>query len=100
MGLFQIFRGVFWAKDENEAILRPLRWIRMCMGSKAAPLIRIAKGIRDKSNEIINGVRYGINSARIESANAAIKRIQAKACGLSDAEYLFLKLRQIYFLRL
>ena len=30
--------------------------------------------------------RYHINSARIESANASIKRIQAKACGLFDCE--------------
>ncbi len=55
-----------------------------------------AKVIRDKFNEVVNGVRCLIDSARLESANAAIKRIQAKACGLADAEYLFLKLRQIY----
>ncbi len=93
------FRLVFRAKDENEAVLRLIRWIRMCMESKSARLIRFAKGIRDKFNEVVNGVRCRINSARIESANAAIKRILAKACGLADAEYLFLKLRQIYFLR-
>lgn len=44
--------------------------------------------------------RIRINSARIESANAAIMRIQAKACGLFDVRYLFLKLRHVYFLRL
>ena len=54
----------------------------------------------EQFNEVINGIRYRINSARIESANAAIKRIQAKACGLFDVRYLFLKLRQVYFLRL
>lgn len=32
-------------------------------------------------------------------SKAAIKHIQAKACGLSGAEHLFLKLRQIDFLR-
>ncbi|MBQ9095155.1 MAG: transposase, partial [Akkermansia sp.] len=50
--------------------------------------------------EIINGIRYKINSAKIESANAMIKRIQSKACGIFDVEYLFLKLRQIYYIRL
>jgi len=50
-------------------------------GEQGRPLICFAKGIRDKFNEIINRVRYRINPARIESANAVIKRIQAKACG-------------------
>lgn len=31
-----------------------------------------AKVIRDKFNEVVNGVRCRINSVRIESANAAI----------------------------
>jgi len=48
------------------------------MESKAAPLILFAKWIRDKFSEIINGVRYRSSSARIESANAAIKRTQAQ----------------------
>ncbi len=57
-------------------------------------------GINEKFNEIINGIRYRINSARIESANAAIKRIQSKACGLFDMECLFLKMRQVHFMSL
>ncbi len=71
------FRLVFRAKDENEVVLRLIRWIRMCMESKSAQLIRFAKGIRDKFSEAVNGVRYRINSPRIESANAAIKRRRA-----------------------
>ena len=54
----------------------------------------------EQFNEVMNGIRYRINSAHIESTNAAIKRIQAKACCLFDLRYLFLKLRQVYFLRL
>lgn len=59
-----------------------------------------ARKISEQFNEVINGIRYKINSARIESANAAINRIQAKACGLFDERYLFLKLRQVNFLML
>lgn len=70
------------------------------MKSKVSQLKRFARGISEKFNGIINGIRYKINSARIESANAAIKRIQAKACGLFDMEYLFLKMRQVHFMRL
>ena len=58
-----------------------------------------ARKISEQFNEVINGIRYRINSARIESANAAIKRIQAKAWG-GDVRYLFLKLCQVYFMRL
>lgn len=94
------FREVFRSKDENTATLRLILWIKMCMKSKVSQLKRFARGISEKFNEIINGIRFGINSARIESANAAIKRIQSKACGLFDEEYLWLKMRQVYFMRL
>lgn len=94
------FRQIFQTDDENTATLRLILWIKMCMKSKVKQLIHFAKGISSKFNEIINGIRYKINSAKIEAANAMIKRIQSKACGIFDVEYLFLKLRQIYYLRL
>ena len=94
------FRQVFQTRDVNTATLRLILWIKMCMKSKIKILRRFARKISEQFNEVINGIRYHINSARIESANASIKRIQAKACGLFDVRYLFLKLRQIYFLRL
>ena len=72
----------------------------MCMKSKIKILRRFVRKISEQFNEVINGIRYHINSARIESANASIKRIQAKACGLFDVRYLFLMLRQVYFLGL
>jgi len=49
------------------------------------------EGFADKFNEIINGVRYGINSARIESAHAGVNRIQSKFCGLLDTDDLFME---------
>lgn len=51
----------------------------MCMKSKVKTLRNFAKKISEQFNDVINGIRYKINSVRIESANAAIKRIQAKA---------------------
>ena len=94
------FRQVFQTRDVNTATLRLILWIKMCMKSKVQKLRNFARKISEQFNEVINGIRYRINSARIESANAAIKRIQAKACGLFDVRYLFLKLRQVYFIRL
>ena len=94
------FRQVFQTKEVNTATLRLILWIKMCMRSNVRILNNFARKISEQFNEVINGIRYKINSARIESANAAIKRTQAKACGLFDVRYLFLKLRQIHFLRL
>lgn len=88
------------SRDTNAAMLRLILWIKMCMKSEVNLLRRFARKISEQFNEVINGIRCGINSARIESVNAAIKRIQTKACGLFDVRYLFLKLRPIYFLRL
>ena len=94
------FRQVFQTKEVNTATLRLILWMKMCMKSNVKFLRNFARKISEQFNEVMNGIRYRLNSARIESTNAAIKRIQAKACGLFDVSYLFLKLRQVYFLRL
>lgn len=93
------FRAIFRQREENAAMLGLIDWIRMATASKVKRLVDFALGIRNKFNEIINSFRYHINSARIESMNAEINRIQARCCGLFDLRYLFLKLRQSYFLR-
>ena len=67
------FREVFRSQDENTAILRLILRNRMCMKSGVSQLKRFAMGISEKFNGIINGIRYRLHSARIESANAAIK---------------------------
>ncbi len=94
--LKELFRRVFRTTDANIATSRLSTWIQLCMKSKITKLQTFVKGIASKFNEIINGIRYRINSAKIESANVAIKRLITKSCGIHDEEYLFLKLRQIY----
>ena len=76
------------------------RRIRLAVKSGVEQVKRFALGIAKNFNEIMNGIRYNINSGRIESANTGIKRIRSKYCGLFDIEYLFLKMRQLYFARL
>ncbi len=93
------FRTIFQQPDENAALLQLAHWVRMSVASGIELLEKFARGISAKTNEVINGIRHRINSARIESANAGIKRIQAKCCGLFNIDYLFLKMRQIFFLR-
>lgn len=93
------FRTIFQQPDENAALLQLTHWVRMSVASGIELMEKFARGISAKTNEVINGIRHRINSARIESANAGIKRIQAKCCGLFNIDYLFLKMRQIFFLR-
>lgn len=94
------FRLIFMQKSVTAAMWQLSRWIRLAVKSGVEQVKRFALGIAKNFNEIMNGIRYNINSGRIESANAGIKRIQSKCCGLFDIEYLFLKMRQLYFARL
>jgi transposase len=93
------FRSIFRCNNEYNALLSLISWVKMSVASGIPLLKRFAIGIADKFNGIMNGIRYGVNSARIESANAAIKRIMSRSCGLGDSHYLFNKLRQAFFLR-
>ncbi len=94
------FRFVFTQTSDTDAVWQLARWIGMAVKSGVSQVERFARGIADKFNEVINGIRYGINSGRIESANAGIKRIQSKCCGLFDTDYLFMKMHQMYLSRL
>ena len=93
------FRSIFRCNNEYNALLSLISWVKMSVASGIPLLKRFAIGIADKFNGIMNGIRYGVNSARIESANATIKRIMSRSCGLGDSHYLFDKLRQAFFLR-
>lgn len=57
-------------------------------------LTSFVKGLKKARVEILNYCSYPITTARLESLNATINRIVQRACGVSDLDYLFLKLRQ------
>ena len=84
------FRQVFQTKEVNTATLRLIPWIKMCMKSNVKILRNFARKISEQFNEVMNGIRYRLNSARIESTNAAIKRISQSVwpvrCELSILE--------------
>ena len=94
--LKEAFRDIWKAPNANAGQWRLVEWLRMAQESGIGALKRFAQGLLKNINEVGNSFRYGINSGKIESANAAISRIQAKACGLFDVPYLFLKLRQCF----
>ena len=93
------FRSIFSHLTEHEAMWQLSHWISMAVRSGIRQVERFARGIAERYNEVINGIRYNINSASIESTNAGIKRMQSKCCGLFDIDYLFMKLRQRYLSR-
>lgn len=93
------FRNVLAQSTENAALWHLIRWIKLAVDSGVNQLVKFAENIVDDFNEVINGIRYSINSGKIESANAGINRIQCRCCGLFDIDYLFMKMRQIYLTR-
>ncbi len=69
-------------------------WIGMAYGSGIAELERFAGGLSEAQEQILNFRQHRITSARIEAFNTLVSRVIHKACGVSDLDHLFLKLRQ------
>lgn len=69
-------------------------WVTIACDTGIAELRRFAHGIREAQDEIVSYCKHRLTSAKIESFNAQIQRIIQKACGVSNLDYLWLKLRQ------
>ena len=94
------FRAIFKIKDALEAQLALVSWIKMAFKSGISRVQKFARKIELHFRQIANAFVYKVNSGKIEATNATLKRIISKACGVSDVDYLFLKLRQdFYFCR-
>lgn len=69
-------------------------WIAMATESGIAELKRFAAGLLGAKEQILNFCQHRITSARIEAFNTIVSRVIHKACGVSNLDFLFLKLRQ------
>jgi len=69
-------------------------WVEIALDAGIAELSRFAHGLREAKAHIISYCKHRITSAKIESFNAQISRVMHKACGVSNLDYLWLKLRQ------
>jgi transposase len=69
--------------------------VELAIDAGISELTRFAKGLLAVKEQIVSYCKHRITSARIESFNAAIQRVIQKACGVSNLDYLWLKLRQI-----
>jgi len=71
-----------------------LGWIDLAAASGIRELARFAKGLEEAKEQILSFCKHHITSARIEAFNNIVSRVIHKACGVSNLDYLFLKLRQ------
>lgn len=71
-----------------------LGWIETAVASSVTELKRFANGLLEAKDQILAYCEHRITSAKIEAFNAAVARVVTKACGVSNLDYLFLKLRQ------
>ena len=86
---------LLWEYQHRGYAERYLRdWVAWVEESGLAPMIRYAKGLwRDRAN-ILSYIRYEITTGPLEAFNGTIERVLRRSCGMSDLEYLYLKIRQ------
>lgn len=70
-------------------------WFETAMQSGIEKLRRFAARLKPRLREIVNAIRFKLTNGLIEGFNNKIARIIHRACGQRDAQYLFLKLRQV-----
>jgi len=71
-----------------------LGWIQIASEPGIRELARFAKGLDKAKDQILSFCKHRITSAKIEAFNNIVSRVLHKACGVSNLDYLFLKLRQ------
>jgi transposase len=69
-------------------------WIQMAIDTGITELKRFANGLSEAREQILNFCQHRITSARIEAFNTIVSRVLHKACGITNLDFLFLKLRQ------
>jgi transposase len=69
-------------------------WIAVALDSGVRELARFAKGLAEVKDEILSFCKHRLTSAKIEAFNNIVSRVIHKACGVSNLDYLSLKLRQ------
>jgi len=92
--LLEDFREALGEKHVGHAEQALNMWIATALESGIDKVKTFARRMRDVRRQIINAIRYHLNNGRLEGFNNLIARILHRGCGYTDAEYLFLKLRQ------
>lgn len=88
------FRNIYAeATSPRSGATRIRRWCSLVEASGIAPLRRFAKGLLRDLSAITAYFKHRITSGRIESFNNQIARVIHRACGVTNIDHLFLKMR-------
>jgi transposase len=93
------FQSVYYYKTEGWAKRYLMQWCALAKESELKPFIRLAKGFIKSSKEIVAYAKHKITSGKIESFNNQIARIIHRSCGVSNLDYLFIRLRHATVMR-
>jgi transposase len=69
-------------------------WKDWAVESGVKPLVRFARSIWKSKNHVLAYVDWPVTTGRLECLNGLTERILRRCCGLTDMQYLFLKIRQ------
>lgn len=81
------------AASVRSARARMRRWCDTVQASGIAPLVRFAKGLLRDLPAVTAFFKHRITSGRIEAFNNQIARLIHRACGMTNLQHLFLKMR-------
>lgn len=88
------FRGIYQtSRCPREAADRLRGWCASALASSLQPICRFAKGALRDLDCFTAYFKHRITSGPIEAFNNQIARLIHRACGVSNLDYLFLKLR-------
>lgn len=87
--------GQLWTYRSRGWAARYLtQWVRWARRSGLAAVKAFARSLLRAKDGVLNYFRHRITTARLEGFNNVVSRILHRACGVSNLDYLFLKLRQ------
>ena len=87
--------GQLWTYTSRGWASRYLaQWVRWARASGLEAVKRFARSLVRAKEGVLNYCRHQITTARLEGFNNVISRIIHRACGVTNLDYLFLKLRQ------
>jgi len=87
------FQAVYHYKSVGWAKRYLAQWCALALESGLKPFARLARGFTKSSRQIVSYVKHKITSGKIESFNNQVARIIHRSCGVSDLDYLFIRLR-------
>jgi transposase len=93
------FQTVYTYKSKGWAKRYLSQWCEMARESCLAPFERLAKGFERGSDQIVSYIKHKITSGKIEGFNNLISRIIHRSCGISNLDYLYIRMRHDSIMR-